>query len=479
MSKIPWLANKISVAIIGDLILDEYLKGDIRRISPEAPVPVHLVNEVFSSPGGAANVSRNIQLAGGQAHLFGVVGTDHSAKILLNTLIEDGVQVDGVIPVTDRPTTKKTRILASSQQVIRIDWEKTHPIDLASQEKIWDKLENLSVDAYLISDYGKGSLPKELIKKIIDHGKLKKIPVIIDPKGIDYSIYEGCSLVTPNKKEAAQASGLEEIVSGELLGQELQKKFHLSHVLVTMGAQGMVFIPDKEESDQKNTIYKKTKARQVFDVSGAGDTVAAIMALSLGSKASIEEAMDWANLAAGLVVEKLGTQPILLTELENSFYEQNGQKIFEPNDLSKISQKIRNEGKRIVFTNGCFDLFHAGHAQYLKKSKSLGDILIVALNTDDSITQIKGVHRPIVNLTHRQAVLESLACVDYITYFSDPTPLNLIKILKPHVLVKGADYQKTDIVGYDFVTELGGSVETVTLTPDISTSFLVEKIRST
>lgn len=486
----PWLTNgkqPVKIAVIGDMILDEYLGGNVSRISPEAPVPVHLVTKTSYSAGGAANVARNIQLSGGQALLFGVWGKDESATILKNLLKEDAIDISGVLTVTDRPTVKKTRIIASSQQIIRVDWEKNHPITPEQQTALIDKLRLADYRAILISDYGKGSLPRELIEKVIALAAQKNTPVVVDPKGKDFYRYKGCKLITPNRKEALEALGvdLETSVTGEELARQLQIKFGLSDVLVTMGAEGMVYQPQLENGKFPDSIHKKPKAREVFDVSGAGDTVAAIITLSLGADCPVEKSMDLANLAAGLVVEKLGTQPVTLKELEDAHdqiesahpYCTESKIMSQPKLLARIND-LKLKGKKIVFTNGCFDLLHAGHLTYLEAARALGDILVIGVNTDESIKKLKGDKRPIVELVYRMRILAGLACVDFVTSFAEDTPLNLISSLMPHVLVKGSDYLEENIVGASIVKESGGSVARIPLVEGLSTSRIVEKIES-
>lgn len=482
---LPWSERRpsVRVAVIGDIILDEYLEGSVSRISPEAPVPVHLVKSVSHSAGGAANAARNISLAGGEVDLFGVCGKDEPASVLFNLLKKDGVHTDSIISVADRPTNRKTRVTSSNHQLVRIDWERVQALEEKNQELLLKNLSNKQFDAVLVSDYGKGLLPTKLLQNIFKYAQERKIPVVVDPKGSDFSRYKGCTVMTPNMKECHVALGIDEDIpiAGEELGRQLQSRFGLNDVLVTMGAQGMIYVPN---DTKKATVYRKAKAKEVFDVSGAGDTVAAILALGLGAGSSSEDLINLANTAAAIVVAKWGTQAVTEAELHNAMFAEThgasssvGSKILKFEELSQLKLRCQKESRRVVFTNGCFDIIHAGHVDYLEKAKHLGDVLIVGVNTDESIREIKGEKRPIVELAHRMKVLSALSFVDYIVPFSEKTPLRLIEELSPQVLVKGADYKVDDIVGAKHVKANGGSIQTIDLVPGISTSTLVDRIQ--
>lgn len=485
---LPWLKrkNRIRVAIIGDIILDEYLNGTVSRISPEAPVPVHLVKGTSYSAGGSANAARNVSLVGAEAFLFGICGDDEAANILEELLKRDGVDTSSIIRVHNRPTNKKTRVTSSNQQIVRIDWEKVHALEQENQDILLDRLEAKNVDAILVSDYGKGLLPKELLANIFKVAKKRNIPCVVDPKGADFNRYQGCTVMTPNLRESYFALGLEEEnQTGEWLGRRLQEKFGLNDVLVTMGPNGMIYVPKvKEES----AIYKKAQAKEVYDVSGAGDTVAAILALGLASGASREEVLTCANLAAAIVVGKWGTQAVTQEELVGALQEHHGtllessenknHKIIYPENFNAFQTKIKNSGLKMVFTNGCFDLLHVGHIDYLEKARRLGELLVVGINTDESIRELKGKSRPIVELANRMRILAAMSCVDYVVPFSEQTPLRLIQDLSPHILVKGADYKEDNIVGAEHVRSLGGQVQTIELVPGVSSSDIIKKIQS-
>ena len=482
--KLPWDERRIRVAVVGDLILDEYLDGVVNRISPEAPVPVHLVRSSSVTAGGAANVARNIQLAGGQALMIGVCGPDSAGDQLKEILGGDGVDARGMLVDNDRPTIKKTRITANHQQLVRIDWEDVKAISNKTQDALYKHLEAEEWDVLVLSDYGKGGVPKEFMQRLITLGRARKVPVVIDPKGKDYAMYAGASLVTPNRKEACEALGWENTVNwpAKELATELARQYSIDNILVTLGPEGMLGL----NSITGEMTHLPAKAREVFDVSGAGDTVVSIMALSLGAKATLAEAMIYANAAAGRVVEKWGTQPIYREELiealadraRNVGFRSTSNKIKELTQLKQTIGRIGKRKKKVVFTNGCFDLLHAGHISYIEEARGMGDLLIIGVNTDASTRRLKGETRPIVPQAERMRLLASLEAVDYVVAFDEDTPANLIKELMPDVLAKGADYEIHQIVGADTVMDAGGKVERITFVPGLSTSDIVKRIQA-
>ncbi|NRA44215.1 MAG: D-glycero-beta-D-manno-heptose 1-phosphate adenylyltransferase [Oligoflexales bacterium] len=483
---LPWLVHKSlkKIAVIGDIILDEYLEGEVSRISPEAPVPIHRVSKQLYSAGGAANTARNVQLAGAEAYLYSVWGNDESARNLRGILTADEINVDGVLTVPDRPTIKKTRITAGHQQMLRVDWEEAQAIDQNAQDQIWSNLVSQGFDAILLSDYGKGALPTSFLERVFEYAQDQGILTIVDPKGKDFTKYQGCDLITPNRKEACEALGIdiEDAPKASDLGRLLKRKYQLKNVLVTLGSEGMVLFTEKEN---QAPIFHKPVAKEVFDVSGAGDTVAALMALSFAAKVDYEQSVQLASLGAGIVVEKWGTQPILRHELEQAFAAPEAEeakisgvrKVVELDTLLAILPALKRKKRKVVFTNGCFDLFHAGHLAYLEKARSLGDVLIVGVNTDESVRGLKGSKRPYVDVMNRMKLLAGLSCVSFVTSFGEATPLNLIKAIAPDILVKGADYKVDQIVGADSVIENGGQVQTIEFLDGFSSSHLIEKIQ--
>ena len=490
LSPLPWMGKEgsVRVLVVGDVILDEYLDGIVSRISPEAPVPVHLVKSQICTAGGAANVARNIQLAGGQAVLVSVLGHDDAANRLTEILRKDGIETSELIRAPDRVTIRKTRVTANRQQIVRIDSEVVHPIDEIYQEKILAKVESLAFGALLISDYAKGCLPDQFVEKLLAIARKRGIVSVIDPKGTDYSKYRSATVITPNRKEACDALGWreEDERDPQDLASALAQKYQLGTVLLTLGPKGMLLYEAAQKDESKRFSHFPTLAREVYDVSGAGDAVAGILALGLASKASLSESVRIANVAAGRVVEKWGTQPITRRELEEELLivrSSDGMgtsgKVVAPEILQRLlgSRKGRTAG-RVVFTNGCFDILHAGHVTYLEKARVKGNLLVVAVNSDRSVRHLKGEGRPIFPLEERMRVLAALNCVSFVTHFDEETPRALIERLEPDVLIKGADYKIEQIAGAAEVLAGGGTVETVELVPGVSTSSAVTRIKN-
>ncbi len=485
----PWFKEGSSrkVCVLGDIILDEYLEGKVTRISPEAPVPIHLVTETTRRAGGAANAALNIQRVGGEAMLVGVWGADDAANDLNRLLRDQCIDTSHVLIDTNRPTIRKTRISADRQQMVRIDWEKIQPIAAEIEEALLERISSQSFDALLMSDYGKGGLSASFISKAIEIATKSNIKVIIDPKGVEYQTYQGAYLITPNRMEACLALGLDPLGAHdrEELAKGLQEKFGLRNILLTLGSEGMYFYPEKGSSDGE--LYLAAETQEVFDVSGAGDTVAAVYSLAVAHDIPTNDAMCYANLAAGRVVAKWGTQPIEAEELleaiqryTGSFQESKYSTNYKIKTLNELQVAMGEQGsrpKKVVFTNGCFDLFHAGHLTYLEKARSHGDILVVAVNTDESVSRLKGDKRPIIGCEQRMRLLAGLECVDFVFSFSEDTPSKVIKALQPDVLIKGADYKIEEIAGGDFVQSYGGRVDTIEMVPGVSSSYIIDKIQ--
>lgn len=459
------------ILIIGDIALDSYWECDTHRISPEAPVPVAHVKAQYTRPGCAANVALNITALGGKATLIGLVGKDNYAKELHTILSDAGVNCQ-FFPC-DKPTINKLRILSQNQQLLRTDFEESFT-DVDKSEIVHYLETHLSDYAALIlSDYSKGTLSSP--QAFIQLAKKVGIPILIDPKGADFSPYKNASLLTPNLKEFTDVVGpinaTDELIAKAQLEISNNK---LDALLITRGADGMTLVTQDGTAE---TI--STSAKEVFDVTGAGDTVIASLALALTSDLPLSQAMRIANAAAGLVVAKSGTASITQAELQAALSNnptEHSQTLM-PEKLKALLVAQQQLGESIVFTNGCFDLLHAGHVDYLKAAKALGDRLVVAINTDASIKRLKGETRPINTLANRMTVLQALQAVDWVIPFDEDTPLDLINLLQPDILVKGADYQKENIVGADSVINKGGRVETITLTPHCSTTAIINKIR--
>ena len=468
-------ASNAKILVVGDIILDRYVHGDTNRISPEAPVPVVKVHNIEERPGGAANVAMNIASLGLQVELLGITGNDESAAILEAHLQKNGVK-STLIRCKGFPTVTKLRVLSQNQQLLRLDYESM--FELARSEELNSKFRELlhGVQMVVLSDYAKGSL--ESLESMIEIAVENQIPVLVDPKGADFSRYRQASVLTPNQSEflsiVGPCSNDEEFDSkAEALCKELQ----LGALLVTRGRDGMSLY-----NSEKGTVFHQAAlAHEVFDVTGAGDTVIGVLAASLVSSYSLEEAVVLANTAAGVVVEKLGAANVSLEELNSALSESSGHHgrygICSESQLSRILQIQKDNGARIVMTNGCFDVIHAGHVDYLEKAKKLGDVLVVAVNDDASVSRLKGSGRPVNSLEQRMQVLAALSATDCVCSFSEDTPERLIKSVSPDVLVKGADYQEDEIVGADFVRSYGGTVERIEFEINTSSSSIIKKIK--
>ena len=465
--------KKPKIAVIGDLMIDEYIWGNCERISPEAPVQVVSVNNESTLLGGAGNVLSNLCALDAQVSIYSVIGDNENASSL-QTLIENlSLEKSYLVTEAGRTTTKKSRVIASGQQILRFDDETTDPISLASQVTLFEHLQkNLAqYDAILLSDYGKGVLTENLCHNIISHANILNIPVLIDPKGTDYSKYKNATLLTPNKKEASLASHIP-IQDKTSLSQALhyfKDTLHLQYAIITLSEDGIGLL----ENDVKKI---PTVAREVFDVTGAGDTVLASLGVALASGLNIVSACEFANKAAAVVVAKVGSATATLNEIEEYEHSLNiGQassKIKDFTQIQRIAERLKEQKRKIVFTNGCFDILHRGHAAYLEKAKALGDILILGLNSDESITRLKGESRPINTLEDRAFLLAALESVDYVVPFAEDTPLELIQHILPHTLVKGADYANKEVVGSDIVD----SVVLIDFIEGKSTSGIIAKI---
>jgi len=447
--------NNPNILVIGDLILDHYLWGDCNRISPEAPVQIIDIQHENTILGGAGNVANNLKELGSLVDILSVIGDCKTSIELKNSLINAGINTKYLIIEENRITSKKTRIIASHQQVVRYDREITNEINSNSQFKIINLFEKIieKYDCVLLSDYGKGvltfSLTQALIKITNKHNK----KILIDPKGNDYSKYTGAFLLTPNKTEASQATGIK-INNDKSLNEaliKLKNKYKLTSSLITLSEQGIAIY-------DKNIRVFPTIAREVFDVTGAGDTVLASLGFALACNTKIDEALKFSNLAAGIVVGKIGSSTVTLNEIieyEASLLAfSSGNLIKSMNEINSISQDLKAKGKKIIFTNGCFDILHLGHIKYLESAKSFGDILIVGINSDKSVKALKGSSRPINEQIDRAYLIAALKAVDLVVIFDEETPYELIKIIKPDVLVKGGDYKDKSIVGQDIVNEI-------------------------
>ena len=467
------------VLVIGDLMLDRYLIGDVQRISPEAPVPVVLLKEQNDRAGGAANVAANLANLGITTRIAGCVGEDAEATTLLALINHLGIKSEAVIQSSERPTIAKTRVMSSHQQIVRIDQESQAALSEAENSELHILITRAIHDQpaiVILSDYAKGVLSESTCRFIIETCHQAKIPVLVDPKGHDYTKYKGATALTPNKKETAEACGVSMNDNKALLAaaKQLKKSLGLDFLAVTRGEEGITLL------EQDTDHHIAATAKQVFDVSGAGDTVIATLAAGLIHGLSAQEALSLANTAAGIVVGKVGTVPIQLDELLHELTSKNASKQADKIcDLPSLKNKVntwRASHQKIIFTNGCFDLLHAGHVTYLEAAKKTGDKLILGLNTDRSVSALKGPTRPVIHENDRARVLAALEAVDAVILFDEDTPLNLIDAIKPDVIVKGDDYTEEQVVGGKEVKSWGGSVKLIPLVQGRSTSGILEKI---
>ena len=468
---------KTRALVLGDLMLDEYIWGAVDRISPEAPVQVVEVKRKELRLGGAGNVINNLLTLNCQVDVVSVVGDDEDGQFLLHRLVERGVQKHGVSSQPGRVTSRKTRVFASNQQIVRIDQETRADISVESEELILSHvkaaLDNL--DVIFLSDYQKGVLTDRVLRELISLGREANVPVLVDPKGDDYRKYQGASLLTPNRKEAQQATGIAITDEASLLesGRKLIAVLELEALVLTRSEEGMtVFSVDGE-------IHLPTVAKEIYDVSGAGDTVLSLFGLGLAQKLPLATAARLANLAAGIVVGKVGTSTVSAQEMLAAVglqYSEVDQKITTAPLLKNILAGERQKSKAVVFTNGCFDLLHVGHVKYLQAARQLGDLLVLGLNSDDSIKRLKGPNRPLIGESERAHILAALDCIDYVVVFDEDTPLELITTLRPDILVKGGDYTPEGVVGRELVESYGGRVELINFVDGKSTTNIINKI---
>lgn len=463
-----------NILVVGDLMIDHYLWGECQRISPEAPVPVVNIERENSVLGGGGNVVNNLYALGAKVDVMSVIGADEIAHELHTLLADIKLSSQYLIVEKTRITSKKSRLIASNQQVIRFDQESKKDISQQSAQNLIHTFSTIvnQYDVILLSDYDKGVLSVDLTQSLINIANENGKKVLIDPKGTNYAKYRGAYLLTPNKKEASEAIGInindEKTLS--LAIKKLKNDCQLAVSLITLSAQGVAIY-------DKNLRIHQAYAREVFDVTGAGDTILASLGFALAQQYSIDDAVQFANLAAGVVVGKIGSATATLNEIieyESSLSQSNSEahiKTFD--EINALTKDLRARGKKIIFTNGCFDLLHAGHIRYLEQAKSFGDVLILGLNSDKSVRRLKGKNRPINTQIDRSYLLAALEAIDYVVIFDQDTPYELIKIIRPDVLVKGGDYQGKEVVGQDIAHEL----KLVKFVDGKSTTKTIEKIQ--
>ncbi|MFA4903791.1 MAG: D-glycero-beta-D-manno-heptose-7-phosphate kinase [Desulfobaccales bacterium] len=471
--------SSLKVLVAGDFMLDEYLWGKVERISPEAPVAVVEVERETHTLGGAGNVVNNLVALGAQVEVLGLVGDDNPGRLLKQEMLRLGVGVEGLFTDAGRRTSRKTRVLGASQQVVRIDRETRTPAPLAFEQAAREFLSARlpGLHALVLSDYAKGVLTPPVLQELIAQGRRLGYPVVVDPKGADFSLYAGATVITPNRKEMELAAGASLFAWDDLVtaGARLREGLALKYLLITLGADGMLLFAGGGPA-----LHIPTRAREVFDVSGAGDTVAALMALGLAQWGDPILSAALANVAAGVVVGKVGTAPIFRAELAQELG-QGGTRLEEKirplSELRLLVSQLQAQGKKVVFTNGCFDLLHGGHIEFLEASRRLGDILVVAVDSDASVRQVKGEGRPVIGEAQRLRILAALTAVDYVTLFDSAQLPELLAALKPDVLTKGSNYPEEQVAGREVVTGYGGQVSLVPITEPTSVSDLINRIR--
>ena len=465
--------SKARVLVIGDIMLDKYWSGSVNRISPEGPIPIAHITSCLDKIGGAGNAAVNLQALGAQTHLLGIIGKDIEGKNLKTALKKEKIN-HTLIETSDAPTITKLRVIGQNQQLIRLDFEKDYS-NLNKSELIKAYRKHIKdFNIILISDYAKGTLSdtQELIQIAI---KAKK-QVFIDPKGSDFTKYTGATLVKPNLKEFENIVGKCEDQNDLIKkAKKMLKKLDLDYLMITQGDKGMTLI-----SKDKAVSHEKTHAKEVFDVTGAGDTVIATLTAALSHGYNIKQAMNFSNMAAACVIQKLGAATVTPKELQAKINANTPIKmgILSRDDLKIAVQTAQSIGKKVVFTNGCFDIVHAGHIAYLEKAKQQGDLLIVGVNDDASIKRLKGKDRPISTLESRLHVLAAFSCTNWVVSFHEDTPENLLELLKPDILVKGTDYKIHEIIGHEIVQNYGGEVRRISHKQGkYSTSAYINKIK--
>ena len=468
------------ILVVGDFMLDRYLSGSATRISPEAPVPVVSVKKEMLKVGGAGNVALNIVALGSRVRALTTIGDDSFGAILASELYSRGVETDFLFRDSDRRTSLKTRVVAQNQQLLRYDEEAIIPAGETFSNYIIEKKEEIfqDISGVILSDYGKGVLTPEITQLVIRQAKQRNLPVFVDPKGTDYSKYSGADFCTPNLKELGEASGCTDLLEEETIcaaALSVGRICSIENLLVTRSEKGMSLVAC-------NTGEKRdypAVAKEVSDVTGAGDTVIATFCLGVVSGFSMDICCEVANAAASIVVSKFGAATADISEIEAVMYEAtrvSRQKVHTQEEIKAIAESLHRNGKKVVFTNGCFDLVHAGHISSFSRAKAFGDVLIVGVNSDASIRRLKGEKRPIVDLKNRLKLLESIELIDYLVPFEEDTPQGLIEAIRPDVLVKGKDWEGKAVAGSDFLKSYGGRLEFIDLERGLSTTAIIEKI---
>lgn len=468
----------LTVWVIGDLMLDEYVVGDVGRISPEGPIPVVRVRETQYRLGGAANVARQVAVLGAHAQIIGIAGRDETGNRLTDECARAGIDTGGVLRIDGSPTTRKLRVLSRRQQMLRLDWEDVRPCSEEAAAQIVQQLRSRGApDVVILSDYAKGLLTDALIAEVVELARAHGARVVVDPKRARVESYAGASVITPNLSELETAVGealdpADEAAIVAAAERLMNRIDGIEALVVTRSEHGMLLV-----SPDGTRVSVPAERHEVFDVTGAGDTAIAVLGLGLAAGASMEDAVRLANTAAGLSVMQVGAAAISAESIRESLVGRGVGKILGRDELAARVRDWRLSGKQVVFTNGCFDLLHAGHLSLLHESAALGDVLVLAINSDESVRRLKGPERPLVAAQERAALLAALECVDAVTIFEEDTPLETLQAAPPDVLVKGQDYRKEQVVGREVVEAAGGRVELVPLLPNKSTTALLDRIK--
>lgn len=472
----------IQILVVGDFMIDRYLYSSVSRISPEAPVPIAKVKRVERRIGGAGNVALNIIALGSKVRLLTAVGMDAAGEELIRCMENEGADISYIYRDEARKTSIKTRVVAQNQQLLRYDEEEITAAGKNFTDFVESKSDQIfeNIQGIVLSDYGKGILTPEITQLIITEAKRRNLPVLVDPKGADYSKYSGATICTPNLKELTEASGLQQLNSeNEIRDASLDicNKFDIAYMLTTRSEKGMSLISKEFGTKQDFPAI----AQEVCDVTGAGDTVISTMSICVTAGYPLDICCKLSNVAASVVVSKFGAATATVQEINrvlsaNTCENADHQKIWNADQIVDIALRLKNDGKKIIFTNGCFDIIHAGHIASFRQARSFGDVLIVGVNSDASIKRLKGDKRPVVSLENRMKLLEALEMIDYIVAFDQDTPQLLIESIKPDILVKGKDWEGKEVAGAKFIEEYGGTVKFVDLEKGLSTTAIIERI---
>lgn len=471
---------KLRLAVLGDVMVDRYIFGDVSRISPEAPVPVNLVSSIKEVLGGAANVANNLAHLDCQVALAGIAGIDDHGRLLEELLQDNRIDDSGILYELTHKTTTKMRILGNQQQMLRLDFEATESINKEEENRLLNWLKKQlekGLDGIVISDYGKGVCTPSLLKQVFGLAKAHQVPTIVDPKGNDWTKYNGATCITPNIKELGQCLGRSLANKDDIVvegAKEVLKKVAIDYIIATRSAKGISVI-----SKDQQVWHNPATKQEVFDVSGAGDTVVAMMITTMAAGLSIRTALHVANTAAGIVVSKVGTYPIHRQELIDEWNEFRNRTrrhtgVLSWDDMARQIKQWQDKGETVVFTNGCFDILHPGHITYLAQAADLGDHLIVGLNSDASVRQLKGESRPINKQEDRVTMLMALSSIDGVVIFNENTPAKLLSVLRPDILVKGGDYRPETVIGGEFVDH----VDILPFKEGYSTTGLIHRIKA-